>query len=330
MIESEISFIIPIYNKKIDLVKKCVQSVKKIHGITYEIILVDDGSTHTNSKAYKKIARIYSCRYFYQNNKGVSSARNLGIKLSTGKYIFFLDADDKILSANFKKEDFLTDSDLVIYNVQINNSGNKQIFKLENIPTNPSNTKILYYSLDNGLMNWSVAKLYSRKYLIKNNIWFNENIISGEDFDFVTRVLFSQPRISYYSRVIYVYLIDINTGIERVLNDPLKSLDDEVKMLNLRKKILKYNNSVSKETIDYITDNTLKGIFEIYQIMVSNRIDVLKSNILKFDKILFKITKDRNIYHSTKVKVFMMKHHCFKEIKLYIIIRNLYKKLGHS
>ena len=61
-----------------------------------EIIIIDDGS---NKKFYKKLRELKQkypnkINLFHKQNEGVSSARNLGIKEASGKYISFLDADD--------------------------------------------------------------------------------------------------------------------------------------------------------------------------------------------------------------------------------------------
>ena len=76
----DISFIIPVYNKSIKQVKDCVVSIQKIrNGINYEIIIIDDGSKADLSKIYKNFSRKSKIQYYYQENKGVSSARNEGI-----------------------------------------------------------------------------------------------------------------------------------------------------------------------------------------------------------------------------------------------------------
>src|SRR5690606_23682360 len=60
-----------------------------------ELIIVDDGSTDNSKKVIEEFAENdLRCRYVYQENSGVSSARNHGIRASLGSYIAFLDADD--------------------------------------------------------------------------------------------------------------------------------------------------------------------------------------------------------------------------------------------
>ncbi len=93
-----ISVIIPTYNRA-DFLKEAVQSVLNQHYFRdqdkerrFEIIVVDDGSTDTTAE----VVRSFACdiSYVYQENRGVSAARNLGLQHARGDFIAFLDSDD--------------------------------------------------------------------------------------------------------------------------------------------------------------------------------------------------------------------------------------------
>ena len=86
-----ISIVIPSYNQSAYL-RECIQSALDQSVPAHEIVVVDDGSTDDSLK----IAREYPVKVISQVNKGLSSARNTGIMNSTGEYILFLDADDKL------------------------------------------------------------------------------------------------------------------------------------------------------------------------------------------------------------------------------------------
>jgi len=85
-----ISVIIPTYNRY-TLLKRALTSVYAQTLQPQEVIVVDDGSTDNTSYIIQDFPKI---TYMYQENSGVSSARNLGIKNSTCKWIAFLDSDD--------------------------------------------------------------------------------------------------------------------------------------------------------------------------------------------------------------------------------------------
>ncbi|MCF7908667.1 MAG: glycosyltransferase [Candidatus Omnitrophica bacterium] len=87
------SIIIPTYDRK-DFLKIALGSVLKQTFSDYEAIVVDDGSTD-NTKEIVKALKNKKLNYFYQKNKGPAAARNKGIKKANGKFICFLDSDDR-------------------------------------------------------------------------------------------------------------------------------------------------------------------------------------------------------------------------------------------
>jgi glycosyltransferase involved in cell wall biosynthesis len=87
-----VSVVIPCYNSA----RYLAETIESVRLQTYpriEIIVVDDGSTDETAK----IARSYGVHYIYQANRGISAARNTGIVHSRGKYVLFLDHDDRLL-----------------------------------------------------------------------------------------------------------------------------------------------------------------------------------------------------------------------------------------
>lgn len=89
-----VSIIIPTYNRKAYL-ETAVDSVLKQTFSNFELIIIDDGSNDgTDSLANSLWQKDERIKYIYQSNKGVSSARNMGIKNARGELIGFLDSDD--------------------------------------------------------------------------------------------------------------------------------------------------------------------------------------------------------------------------------------------
>ena len=89
-----ISIIIPAYNAA-DYLAQTIESVLNQTYSDFELILIDDGSTDRT----REIIKDYQCKdarikYFYKENGGVSSARNLGLQKATGDFVSFLDSDD--------------------------------------------------------------------------------------------------------------------------------------------------------------------------------------------------------------------------------------------
>lgn len=90
----KVSIIVPVYNTA-KLLERCVNSLTRQSYRDIEILLVNDGSTDESEKICKGLAaKDERIRYFYQENRGLSAARNTGIKNSAGEYLCFVDSDD--------------------------------------------------------------------------------------------------------------------------------------------------------------------------------------------------------------------------------------------
>ena len=106
---TEVSVIIPTYNRA-DFISDCVQSVLAQTLPARELIIVDDGSTDATYKilsdlGFNSISTTKTVlRYVFQENRGVSSARNLGIKEARSEYIALLDSDDLWLKGKLDRQ----------------------------------------------------------------------------------------------------------------------------------------------------------------------------------------------------------------------------------
>ncbi len=97
-----ISVVIPTYN----CVKYISEAIESVLAQTYsdnEIIIIDDGSIDNTEQVLQRFVDGKKIRVFFQKNNGPSAARNLGIKVSKGEYIAFLDADDLWVNNKLEK-----------------------------------------------------------------------------------------------------------------------------------------------------------------------------------------------------------------------------------
>lgn len=93
-----LSIIIPMYNTE-KYIANCLDSIlnSNLQSSIYEVIIINDGSFDNGPRIANEYAQRYEhIQYYTQNNKGLSSARNMGIDHASGKYIWFVDADDEI------------------------------------------------------------------------------------------------------------------------------------------------------------------------------------------------------------------------------------------
>lgn len=97
-----LSIIIPVYQAK-DYIGKCIKSILGQSFSDFELLLVDDGSSDGSGAICRDFAKKDErVKYIYQENQGVSSARNAGLDHAAGEYITFVDADDWVENYAFQ------------------------------------------------------------------------------------------------------------------------------------------------------------------------------------------------------------------------------------
>ncbi|MCX7610901.1 MAG: glycosyltransferase, partial [Ignavibacterium sp.] len=99
-----LSVIIPTFNRA-HYLKESIESLvdQTLDKDKYEVIIIDDGSTDNTQQLCKKFHKEINLRYFYQNNSGISTAKNLGILVAQSPILLFFD-DDDIADKNLLKE----------------------------------------------------------------------------------------------------------------------------------------------------------------------------------------------------------------------------------
>lgn len=211
----KVSTIIPIYNAE----KYIEGSLKSIINQTikpYEIIIVNDGSNDNSEIICKKIANVSKDIKIInlKKNKGVSYARNIGIKEAKGDYIHFMDSDDNIeldMYENCINEIKDKDVDIVMTGTIHNENGKitKYIPKKQLI-SNYEEMKIFIkencISGRRDIFNVVWNKVYKKEFILNNKILFNENICIGEDFLFNCECLQKNPLISVIDQAFYNYM----------------------------------------------------------------------------------------------------------------------------
>ena len=211
-----ISVIVPVYNVE-KYLKRCVDSILNQDMKEIEIILVNDGSTDSSpsicDKYIKEDSRI---KVIHKKNSRVAAARNDGIRVATGKYISFIDSDDWIESNMYKSmyekaEEFNVDfimCDLSkkgvdkSYNVsQPISSGfyDKERIKNELFPC-----LIMFENIEFPPTISNCTCLFKREFLIKNNIFYDEDIHYCEDSIFGSKAMYNANRF-YYMKNKYFY-----------------------------------------------------------------------------------------------------------------------------
>lgn len=181
----KISVIIPTFNRA-NMIRKALESVLMQKNVTTEIIVVDDGSTDNTDFLIKN--QFKTVKYFKQEHRGVSAARNLGIMNATGTYVALLDSDDQWELCKLTKQlNFLIKNPnynlvhcsekwyragLEVRQKKYHDRGPKDLFKrsLRRCLISPSSVLI-------------------RKALFKHVGFFDETLPACEDYDLWLRIL---------------------------------------------------------------------------------------------------------------------------------------------
>ncbi len=115
MNKTRLSIIIPVYNAE-EYLDRCLESIFEQTFASYEVILVDDGSTDSSPMICDRYSATDSrFRTIHKPNGGVSSARNAGINLAKGEYLMFVDSDDALLPDSLDRMmEGVVDEDIII------------------------------------------------------------------------------------------------------------------------------------------------------------------------------------------------------------------------
>jgi glycosyltransferase involved in cell wall biosynthesis len=215
-----ISFIIPCYNVE-DTIEDTVNSIIKQTNPLYEIILVNDGSTDNTQQVLERICEIFPCiKLINKKNGGVSSARNMGLRMATQEYVCFLDGDD-VIENNFIQELFSLKADIVIFGFD---HEMENLHKRLYIPS-LSNDYVKDYLLGNIYICMS-SMIVSRKLLFDNGLYFDEGTYYSEDREFIVKCLLHSERNIVVKKVLFHYKNRNNSAmnIHRYTNKHLTSL----------------------------------------------------------------------------------------------------------
>ncbi|NFO13453.1 glycosyltransferase [Clostridium botulinum] len=208
----EISVVIPIYNVERYL-EKCLESVVSQNFDSYQVILVNDGSTDSSEKIAKKFVKKYKrFKIVNKTNAGLGAARNTGLQHCSGKYVVFIDSDDYI------EKDYLytlynsvkpNNSDMAICSFEkIFENKNKSIVNMLNIDCDKTYSGIdtLKLLFKSKISCYAWDKIYKRKLFNDNNIKYCEGRLY-EDIFTTIKLISSCRRISFVNKPLYKYRI---------------------------------------------------------------------------------------------------------------------------
>ena len=327
----KVSLIVPIYNKSATL-KRCVESILNQEYQNLEIILVDDGSLDNSfdicSDYAEKDARV---KVFKKENGGVSSARNLGLKMACGEFVQFVDADDfleKDMCSKMMESCFEKDFDVVICSYKKHDGDkikNKTLldFECEKISQFKNEFEFLF---ENAFFNSPCNKLYKRE---KIKSLFDENFSIGEDLLFNLEYFKNCEKIKIISNCFYNYVDKSENSLSKLYDEDL--LDKQIKLYG------SVRNFCENKFQDTFLDGGIDRVFlkEIYYILkkivyhdkLSKKEKISKIKNVLERKELKKIPQSLKINDSqVKIVAFMIRKKLKYSLFIFFKLKNLLRK----
>lgn len=210
------SVIIPAYQCEGTL-EKTVNSICNCGLMDYEIILVDDGSPDGTPALCDRLASEYeNIRCFHQQNSGVSSARNHGLREAKGDYVWFFDSDDLVDPGSMMRPMEIVDQytpDMLIFGMRFEFYKREQcyerleVFYDEEGVFSREELDSLYSELfHHNALSSSCNKLIRRNLLITHHLEYDTKLFSMEDFHFVLNVLQYCNQVYLLPQALYRYI----------------------------------------------------------------------------------------------------------------------------
>lgn len=206
-----LTVVIPVYNVE-KYLKRCVESVLVQEWHNFEILLIDDGSSDNSPQICDDYVKAYDfISVIHKENGGLSEARNTGISLAKGEYVYFPDSDDWLEPQTFAELAEVLESrefDIVSFNREFVKG------EEEDIQTVPKVTQVfngkdafvqmLKHSYITGFAN---DKIYKKSLFIDNNISFPKGKYY-EDLGTNYKLFLSAKNVFATNQKYYHYLID--------------------------------------------------------------------------------------------------------------------------
>lgn len=232
MNELQLSFIIPVYNVE-KYLEDCVYSItKQIVQLKcqshIELILVDDGSTDNSGKLCDEWREKFTfIKVIHKVNGGLASARNAGLEIAKGRYIAFIDSDDKIAENSLKVIlDWINDTDCDIcfmQTIKFYPDGKRidlgeKIEKKYVFKSSPENV-VEYLATRPKYPGSSCFKLYKKLFLDNNNIKFPLDNRKSEDLGFSFDCIISANEFDVLEMPYYEYRQQREGSITNVFSE---------------------------------------------------------------------------------------------------------------
>ena len=296
----KLSIIIPYYNADL-WISRCLDSLidQDIDKDEYEIIVVDDGSTSdtTNLKAYAE--RYHFIKYVWQKNAMQGAARNKGLEMAQGEYVFFCDSDDYVVKNRLGSI------------VSLAKHNNLDMLMYEKLDVKPDETPEEDFCNLKSLKTWESGKAFistppnrvnytpwryitKRELLMKHHLRFPTDMLMFEDAVFFLNMIKVAGKVGAVDVLVYYYVKNPSS----IVNSMGKKKKHEFYIDNmfvfnafLKKNLKEFENdpAISDHTRNYIAKQMGDNAFVILH-------NTARYGTLKRNNEVIKRLKEQNSY----------------------------------
>jgi glycosyltransferase involved in cell wall biosynthesis len=276
-----------------------METLESVRSQTYpdfECLIIDNGSTDNTKQIIQSVLPDSRFKYFYQENKGVSAARNRGLREAKGKYILFLDADDLIQKQKLEHSVKCLESNpathLVYSDMRYFKDGSEQLFMNYNCSKDDQRPWMKYLSGSGREMtelflkgnNMVISSPVFREELVKEVGFLDESIGHNEDWDFWFRIVLAGKQFHFLDATDSMTLIRIHKSSaslnvfkmqvggllvlmknsEAIITWGLKNLlDQRIKdhKLGIKNSLLQSDSNTFRDRITYLKEKNLFNLF---------------------------------------------------------------------
>ncbi|MGL4740374.1 MAG: glycosyltransferase family 2 protein [Sarcina sp.] len=285
-----LSVVMPMFNSEKTIIK-ALDSLNNLKDKDIELILIDDGSEDESYEISREYLESVEFKHIIikTENRGQSSARNIGIEKAKGEYILLLDSDDYIsdnLVSVAKEASKRSNPEILMYDYQ-------RVNEDYSLRENPKQKFAFFGSIspgmdvyeaykNNDLRIWTSSLIYRTDFIIDNNLRFVEEAFALEDLNFIFKCLWTATKIKVIDEVLAYYYqrkdsltnkVDINKNMTL-----LEAIDDLIGVSRKRVLGIDFERVIEREfAVEHI----------MYQILTAlnreNKDEILK--ILKDKKV---------------------------------------------
>lgn len=268
----KVSIIVPVYNAE-QYISNCIKSILAQKYLSFELILVDDGSQDESLSICNSFAiKDSRIKKYSKSNGGVSSTRNYGLDRATGEWIMFVDSDDTINPDTLQSlvEKVVCNDMIVCCGAKYDNGDDYFVFKnlsIEDVDPDDLGHVLLYGPP------W--GKLYNRDIIESNNLRFDESISKSEDTLFFWQYMNCVSNVATTSYMGYNYFRPqnkIRQSLANRLTNPFVLLKTE-SMLSMEYAKLQHRFQVSNDrnylVLKWFESILIEALYSCYWLQLS-------------------------------------------------------------